>query len=337
VKKIVVIVIILVLALSILSGCINRRSAPSENGFEKDPLLKRNWAIIPFTPQFTSINGLEVYYYVPQNAKGMIFFYHGTGGNAQSFFVHVETLYFAKEAVARGYGVVSTESKDRKGGMYVVTKNPSKNVDIKQWTDTENFLKKEGLLKSEMKRFGVGMSRGASFVSYAGAVLNYDAVAMYNAPGLPGLFSKPEYQIPTLLHMSENDQKVLNEDFLPNFNLLKDKGIRTLLLEKKAEVLMPDRFMRIPGVTLEQSEVMFDRFVTAGYVDSQGVDTGKLSSIISGDRGELVASENVIIFGGLSEEYDLHKIDFIDQIRVVLADHAFHAGYSKETLDFFEE
>jgi len=336
---------LLLISFGCLSGGEGNDNLPAslkEQPIEADTM--RNWSIISFVPNHAIVDGKEIYYYLPNKEK-VIYYYHGTQGSAEGLIGGIDWLHFMKTAVERGYGIVVIESEDRESGKYNVTQDPKTNVDIVYIKKIDDLLKKNGLITDATKHYGLGMSRGASFVTYVGAVFNYKAVAPYNAPGLAGLFAKEEYKTPTFFNMSENDTRVPNEEYLPNYNILKNKGVPTVLMENYEQVVTKDLFMRVPGVTLEESAQVFDAFVANGYITSEGVFTDKLKGreynpdYTDEDYQRLRVEELKElqpVLDSLSPQLAAKAKDLINPFKVALAYHEFHSGFVNETIDFFD-
>ena len=151
------------------------------------------------------IDNLDTYYQIPPNAKGVIYFYHGTGGSAGSSANQVETEIFEKAALARGYGLVFLESTNRTSKQWTATTDPTVSPDIQHIERVRSYLRSVGL-SAQIPEYGLGMSNGGGFVPYAGYYFKYRSVAIYCAAGYLTVFQKADYTIPTFFMVAEHDK-----------------------------------------------------------------------------------------------------------------------------------
>ena len=160
---------------------------------EFDPPISVTFDTGPFAPiaeipPWSSITfqGFNVIYHVPNNPTGLVYFFHGGGGNA-GIVRRVDITDILNELIASGFGFVSTSSTDRVANEWdhepVTT-----NLDFLRMLDLRNALIANTEIETNSPLYAFGFSNGGSF-SYTFSHLMSEmglpisALATYESPG----------------------------------------------------------------------------------------------------------------------------------------------------------
>ena len=148
----------------------------------------------------------DVYYQIPENPKGIIFCFHGTGGSGIGFETDFEKRSFFKAGANRNYIMIATEANektttDQDGNGKIrwhiedeLTDNASNNIDIKLIKALRDTFINRYALQSDFPTFSMGVSNGANFADLCAAALNFNASAHMTGNGLPGIYEKEQMQ-----------------------------------------------------------------------------------------------------------------------------------------------
>lgn len=81
---------------------------------------------------FTTLFGRDVYYYFPEkNDKGVILFFHGSGGDARDWSsLGAERRHFFDDVIAAGYAIIAIDSTDRVNKQWDLRVPPASNPDL---------------------------------------------------------------------------------------------------------------------------------------------------------------------------------------------------------------
>lgn len=224
-----------------------------------------------WNPIYGLINGREYGYHFPTNARAVVFWFHGTGGNARSFFNRLESRSSANHYVADGFAIVALDSNNRVDKQWDNTNNPPNNPDINNVQAIVNSFVARGFMTANTPVFSSGMSNGAAFSPRVAYALQFKAAAVYCAQG--GAYINVR-NVPTIWNMAQNDG---NENVGANgnaasvnlFQILQGRGIVAQHNFHSASPLYPQRFARIPGLTLTDSQIIFDSLNTNHLLDGE--------------------------------------------------------------------
>lgn len=276
-----------------------------------------------WSPVIDSINGSLVYYYFPQGPiKGLITFYHGSGGRASNWFTDEFEQPFLQYAVEEGYAVFSTESKDRISGRWDLA--GSNSVDVINMGVMFSTLKKRGLIKKDTKIFGVGMSDGSSFCSMIAQLDSFAASALYCASGQVKSIQKTTS--PTQWCMSNEDTTMsanMMSQAQGNYQILVDRGIAAQFLIHYANPVFPAIFAQQKNFDWHDSWNIYNSLKSAGMLNSR--------DFISIDPLKIKPWEKFV-----PDEYS-SKDNFIQgQLVAAAAEHRFHNYFEHKTIQFFD-
>ncbi|MDQ3064544.1 MAG: hypothetical protein M3R14_17025 [Acidobacteriota bacterium] len=224
-----------------------------------------------WTPVYETINEREYGYYFPPNARAVVFFFHGTGGSGNGFFNRVESRFSANNLVAAGFAVVSLDSSNRVDKQWDNTNNPPNNPDISNVQAIINSFVMRGLMATNTPVFSSGMSNGAAFSPRVAYALQFKAAAIYCAQGGAYIGIR---NVPTVWNMAQNDGNENvgangNNSSLIFFQILTGRGIAAQHNTHIASPLYAQRFARIPGLTLADSQTIFDSLKTNNFLDRE--------------------------------------------------------------------
>lgn len=209
----------------------------------------------------------DVQFHSPRQPIGVVYFFHGRGGSAAGWVARraIENRLLLNDAVARGYAIVVPESLDRAARQWSPVANPANNPDVQHVAQVQEALIARGLLPAGLPAFGVGMSNGGAFVSRVAAALGFGGAAVYCAGAPPAVIETTT--VPTIWLLAENDRRISNNDAVAMFVRLRGRGVPAELHVNPPSPVYPERFWRIPGVTREVSQEVYDVLRSGGYLD----------------------------------------------------------------------
>lgn len=246
----------------------------------------------------------EVYYFKPQNMKGLVYLFHWTGGTAQGWFDDPMRFEIVKDFINAGFAVAFTSCEER------YRKNAGKqNWDINGDDQIRNVFDNRNIRNIKFPRiqlqdyvfsqcdllmtkklhqtlinnnvitdstciFSAGFSAGAAFAQTAAYHLRFKATACIGNSGAESLVAKPDYRIPTIFAYGEKD-----EDFNPNINdyLIKSNVLISCNALQARNVpyqnhpisptpLHPKRFTQAENVTFGESQNIYNEFLIKNAV-----------------------------------------------------------------------
>ncbi len=312
---------------------------------------------------------LDVYYYIPESPIGIIYFFHGIGGSAQLWFVktRVEQPLLLREAVRRGFGVVSMESDNR------ISKGWDRNDDadstglrVHDNADTENLWRvhadsmlAKNRYPADVPLFAIGFSDGGAFTNMLALrastfilanqdkmvevshIMPFRAAAIY---GAVGQFTKSDvYDLPTIFNLGINDNKapaypnMMNHPAWPyppefsveaSHNVLVARGVDSEFNVKPEETLPPYRFARIPGIDSSGSKTIYDALKAARGPNGQQLISEQDSLLFNPNRNSVRSV--------LPQQFKDFTPQIDEQLVAVYAEHLPLSDFKNNTLDFFE-
>lgn len=294
--------------------------------------------------QIMGANNLKnVYSYFPQTPKGLLYLFHGTSGSASNWITTVEYRSFVNRAIADTFAIIVTEAEEitlntdlngdgklRWQGFPIDTVNGIDYKNLKIITDT--FINRGDIL-STLPKFSVGMSNGGSFSAISSHALNYKAGISYCASSAQPIFGIRNN--PFAFRMAKFDD---NADVGPQGNYEAWQNDSTLqardichdykIIDKQP--IYPQRFARIPGVTVATSMAIFNQLANNGQLDSENYALH--SDTI---KNHILANPALYTsFVGLTNE---QRIEALNQISSSNAEHKFYSDYNFESLDFLTQ
>lgn len=283
----------------------------------------------------------EVHYAIPQDPKGIVFMFHGTGGSGGVMFNKYESFTLIKDLYYAGYGSISTNANERTLGDQnddgkirwlagqAIQQNVDNNIDLFNIQALKDTFVARYDLPNDFPFFSYGVSNGANFSDLAAAVLGFQASAHNTGNGSSSLYALRPDATPVIWIQSINDQNSNADpaEALANYQALLDRGICTEWHWLYRSPLYEKRFMRSQnGITQQESTSIYDRFFDyPNLVDNEGfIRVDKILSELPNDFFTPL---------GLG---DAKINDAESQMKAVNADHAATGDFNKTIIRFFE-
>ncbi len=273
--------------------------------------------------------------YFPENPVGVIYLFHGMGGDITGLLGSLEVTRFVDQAVSRRFAVVILESYERKGGLWDVD-HPAAvdNIDMQRLAHVHTQLTAEGKIRAEYPVYCMGISYGGIFATMVaeqagqGALpFAVNAVASYiswgNREALAATLS------PTIFIQARNDNVIDNTGALVNFDLLLDRGIASQVWILAPTPVHPDRFWGIPGLSQGDSQLLQSGLKAKGMLDANDF---LLPSALSDSNGDGLPEWRTAIPAG----YAAFLFEISNQLLVAHTGHIFFSDLNDKTFAFFE-
>jgi len=288
-------------------------------------------------------NPKNVYYYFPPNPIGIVYLFHGTGGDAKGFIEGIEMRSFTNAAIAKGYAIVSTEGEeitlnqdiDGDGGRRFMTQpiDTINNVDYRNIKKiTEEFINR-GWITTSTPRFSIGMSAGSNFSAATSYIWNFTGVGYCSRAQNTGFdvrLSPFAYRLARYDDNPSYNYPVGLQQALANAALLDTRGICNDLYENDRQPIYPERFARVPGISVANSILIYNELVANNQIDAKGyaLNSSKIQANVLANPAAyptIVSFVNQGITG------------MVSQIGASNAEHSFYSDYNAATLDFFAD
>ena len=288
-------------------------------------------------------NPKNVYYFFPSNPIGVIYLFHGTGGDAGGFINGIEMRSFTNAAIAAGYAIISTEGEeitldqdiDGDGERRFMTQpiDTVNNVDYRNIKIiTDEFISR-GWMTANTNRFSIGMSAGSNFSAAVSAIWNFTGVGYCSRAQNTGFDSRLS---PFAYRLARYDQNPsynypvgLNQA-MANVAELESRGICNDLYENDRQPIYPERFARVPGVSVANSIVIYNELLTNNQINNDGYALN--SSII---QDNVLSNPNA--YPTILNFINQGTTGLLSQIRASNAEHSFYSDYNYESLSFFND
>lgn len=304
-------------------------------------------SVQPYSLTLDTIQGKNipkpVYYYFPANCYGVIYFFHGTGGNAKNWLQDIEKRQMVNQAIGEGFGIIITEADeatlqtdlngDGKIRWAALPLDSVSNYDyanIKIITDT---LIHRGLMTSNTRRFSIGMSDGGYFSSSCSYLYNYDAGISYCEQGMSNLFTISTTPFQFCMEQYDNQQEVGQAGdslALANANLLNSRGVCSRYYLRDHSPVYPQRFMRIPGIDSTESQNIFQDLVNNNFLD------GNNYLLVLPDTIQAHYAANPVAFPGFNAILPIQQAYVVTELNDSYADHTFTSDYNALSLKFLK-
>ncbi len=315
-------------------------------------IINANYDVIPFSTQIDSTsyllfgenNGIQsnvmkkTFYAAPPSPKGVVFLFHGTGGNGVSFFVKYERLNLVKDLVFDEFAVftldaneVSMGDQNGDGNIRWDTSNAwlanaNNNIDILNIQTLKDSVINDFSLPANIPCFTLGMSAGAVFSDICASALNFNASAHITANGRILTYTRPDI-VPVIWIMSDNDHNE-SADYVVAFNnylTMSTTQIAEWHLLKRSPLYSKRLLRSLNNISETQSDSVFQRLLTNGFLDE--------------DNFLSVLDISLIPINLLDDlDFSLNqKLDINRQLLIVNADHVLHSDYDKNIIRFFNQ
>ncbi len=291
--------------------------------------------------QIMGANNLKnVYSYFPPNPKGLLYLFHGTSGSASNWITTVEYRSFVNRAIADTFAIIVTEAEEitlnsdlngdgklRWQGFPLDTVNGIDYQNIKIITDT--FINR-GDLSPIVPKFSVGMSNGGSFSAATSYVLNYKAGISYCASSVQAIFGVRNN--PFAFRMAKYDDNAEvgpegNYEAWQNDSILQARDICHDYKIHDRQPIYPQRFARIPGISVATSMAIFNQLSNNGQLDSENY-------ALHSDTIKSHILATPALYSSVIGLTTAQQIEVLSQIAASNAEHKFYSDYNFESLDF---
>lgn len=294
--------------------------------------------------QIMGVNNLKnVYYYFPNNPKGIIYLFHGTGGSAGNFVYSDENRSFVNSAIADGFAIVSTESEETTlnqdinlDGTIRWMTNPIDTVTNPDYLNIKTlhaeFINRNWI-SSVTPRFSVGMSAGSNFSAAVSNIFNFKAGAGYcskaNNTGINTRLSPWAFRLAKYDDNPSYNAPLGHYEAFQNDSTLEVRGICHDMLIHNRQPIYPERFARVLGISIANSQAIFNELLTNNQIDANNfaLNSNVIKANVQGNP-----SAYPIIVGLLNQ-----GLNGLSQIAASNAEHNFYSDYNYETLKFFNE
>lgn len=278
-----------------------------------------------WNPTFDTVNGSSYGYYIPPNVRGVMFRFHGSGGSGSSVFTKSEDRIAANDFVAAGYAIVSLDSSNRVERQWS-TVQPPNNPDLANIQALINLFISRGSITSATPIFTYGMSNGGAFSPRAAYWLsisgtNVKGAAVYCAQG--NAFAN-QSNVPTIWNIAQNDATIGetgNQGALSAYQTLARRGIAAQYNLNIPSPVYPQRFTRIPGLSLNDSQVIYDSLKNNSFLDRN--DYLMMDPTTSNWLGIIPAA------------YNNYRGDIADQLNACYTAHQFFGDFNNRVIAFF--
>jgi hypothetical protein len=288
-------------------------------------------------------NPKNVYYFYPPNPIGVVYLFHGTGGDAKGFIEGIEMRSFTNAAIAQGYAIVSTEGEeitlnqdiDGDGGRRFMTQpiDTINNVDYRNIKKLTLEFINRGWMTSSTPKFSIGMSAGSNFSAAVSNIWNFTGAGYCSRAQNTGFDVRLS---PFAFRLSRyDDNESYNYPFglqqaMANVALLESRGICNDLYENDRQPIYPERFARVPGISVANSILMYNELVTNNQIDANGYALNS-STIQANVLANPSAYPTIVSF------VNQGITGMVSQIGASNAEHSFYSDYNYETLRFLSD
>ncbi|MCO6494936.1 MAG: hypothetical protein J5I91_04535 [Bacteroidetes bacterium] len=300
-----------------------------------------------YTLKFEQIKGRDivkpVYYFFPDNHKGIVYLLHGTGGSASNLVSDYEWQTLITDLIYKQFAVIITESEEATTHTDLNSDgdlrwNPAPfdsvtNVDyanIKAITDT--FINR-GYTQNNKAKYSIGMSNGGAFSCALSTLYRFSAAVSYCAQS--GNLIASAGKTPILFCMARFDSHpnvgaAGNAEAEANSQTLKSRGICSNILFNEHSPLYPERFARRGDISNEISQKVFNEIKENGYLDNKNFFKG------SSDAYKEALLTTPTLFPETTK-LSISQIAFIlEQINISIAEHHFFSDFNTATISFLE-
>jgi hypothetical protein len=281
--------------------------------------------------QRTSFEGFPVISYVPENPRGLVFFFHGTNGSA-AFADRVESTDVLNRLVAQGYGFVSTSSTERTGDRRWLVTDPSltTNPDLARLLRLRAHLISTTPVESSTPLLGVGMSNGARFVTLWGQTwrnAGHPVRAIWASHGrvAPPVDGPGQLTVPTFFSTSEHDFTVPPGGIILDLAETMESGTPADFAITRERALTAAPYERIPGIDSTEAQQIRQSLIATGVWNAQGARVEPNIETAATRAG--TATFPASVQGQVS--------DIADQTALQMAVHQFTAEHAQQVIAFF--
>ena len=308
------------------------RDMPDDAGYTEDFIMGRDTI-------------KRVYYYFPSQyeAKGVVWLFHGTGGSARQFVDRFESRYFANRLMADSFAIITTESEETTKNVDLDTSGTIRwqyypdtinNPDLANVRAIRDTFINRGLIQPHMPMMAAGFSAGGAFSVGVAWLLDWKASITNCTPGpiMAPLLSN----VPSLFSMTWNDRHPEvgiegNMAAYEGYQSYQSRGICSEFYMMYPIPLHPERFARFPGISLQESQLLFDELDDSGALDAQHYLVIPPLEIIA---NAIATPQNWPVTFSLSQSQQ----EFLrEQLDYLWTAHYFHSDFTGKYLRFLND
>ncbi|MBP6396945.1 MAG: T9SS type A sorting domain-containing protein [Saprospiraceae bacterium] len=270
----------------------------------------------------------KLYLHLPSKneMKGLIWFFHGTDGNAASMASNIEVKQFMDLMMTKKFGIIAITSEESQDGVDYDANGAiqwsygidSTLIDYANIRAVRDSLLRRGLLDPKTPHLAYGYSAGAAFSELVVNVLNWKAAIGHTVAGSPQLSlvaTKPFF-----LSINENDRHpgvgpAGNAQARENHINYANRGVCAELHEFSQSPLFPERFDRSLFITEPLSKAIYNEIKENNMLDENSVLKGLFSEL------QFQVFSNPNKFPIITALNQLQLKDLEDQISVTNAEH----------------
>ena len=225
--------------------------------------------------QIMGENNLKnVYSYFPAGMKGVFYFFHGTGGQASNWITKPEYRSFVDAAIADTFGFIITEAEevtldsdingDGKIRWFTSPGDSIGNVDLANLRILTDTFVNRGNMTHSTNQYAMGMSNGGAFSATVTYVYHYTAGVSYCAQSGDLLFEYISSPFAWRMALYDDNSEVGpagNYQAWQNDSVLQSRGMCNSYLIHNKQPIYPQRFARVPGISVTTSENIYNELV----------------------------------------------------------------------------
>jgi hypothetical protein len=298
-----------------------------------------------FTLHYEQIKGRDrlkpVYYYFPQNVKGVVYLLHGTGGNAANIAGTYEWNEMIKDLVNDHFGIIITEAEesttqtdingDGKIRWALLPNDTTTNVDYANIRIITDTFYNRGAINRSLPRYSIGMSDGGFFSATLSYIYNFKAGVQYCSQGPANIIPITTIPIQFCMARFDNNPSVGaegNAEAFSNFQSLNARGICSKYLVNERSPLYPERFARTGEISTELSTSLFNELKSNGFIDNKNYFIGYSDALTA------AVQSNPSNFPEI-KSLSLSQLQaMLAQINMAVADHHIYSDYNRATVKF---
>ncbi|XP_047948631.1 uncharacterized protein LOC125194448 [Salvia hispanica] len=294
-------------------------------------LSSQKWSsfdsLVRLDPTVELRNGTDLIWQIPDSSQAVLFLAHGCSGRAANFWDRSpkcpdcvglpEERLIVLHALARKFAVFAISSK---GVCWSLGEERGVVKSMIQWWISEKKMDK-------LPIYAMGASSGGYFVSALAAEFQFRAIVLMIAEGVfSHLDIRKNYPATLFVHMPKDEKR--NGKIEKYLVVMRDKGIHVAEVRCMEFPLTPQFFAnRIPGLSLNLSEKLFDVFQEKGFIDGNGYmrDDGRVIPWKTA-----IEERNII----LPKKSLVNHIQ--EEMNLAFAYHEMTSLQSQEILDWFD-
>lgn len=220
----------------------------------------------------SSFEGYPLYYYMPANPRGVIFYFHGGDEGPSEILNNEQTAQlFNQMGVNENFGIVATERTAQAPGTSWDWSTPANNnSDARRMDRLRTWLITNTGMDSNDPIVTTGFSDGAgfatSFANYANNSFgwNVDVSTPHN-----GAFGNTP-TVPTVWHIAENDDSGSVNGIGALEQAMNQAGRAYLSLDTPERRVVASQFLREPAWELATGQLIVDDLEAHGLIDANG-------------------------------------------------------------------